>query len=57
MNRSTHLLALLAGTGCNLANKFYFTSLTAIGAALKAGSYAGTTLLEGAQNPPRTIFL
>jgi len=44
-------------TGRNLANKFYFTSLTAIGAPLKAGPYAGTTLLEGAQNPPRTIFL
>jgi iron complex outermembrane receptor protein len=44
-------------TARNLANKFYFTSLTAIGAPLKAGAYAGTTLLEGAQNPPRTIFL
>jgi len=43
--------------GRNLANTFYFTSLTAIGAAVKAGPYAGTTLLEGAQNPPRTLFL
>jgi len=44
-------------TGRNLSNRFYFTSLTAIGAPIKAGPYAGTTLLEGAQNPPRTIFL
>jgi iron complex outermembrane receptor protein len=44
-------------TGRNLANRFYFTSLTAIGAPLKAGPYIGTTLLEGAQNPPRTLFL
>jgi iron complex outermembrane receptor protein len=44
-------------TGRNLSNRFYFTSLTAIGAPIKAGAYAGTTLLEGAQNPPRTLFL
>jgi len=44
-------------TARNLTNSFYFTSLTAIGAPIKAGAYAGTTLLEGAQNPPRTIFL
>ena len=43
-------------TARNLTNSFYFTSLTPIGAALKAGPYAGTLLLEGAQNPPRTIF-
>ncbi len=43
-------------TGRNLANDFYFTTLTAIGAAIKSGPYAGTTLLQGAQNPPRTIF-
>lgn len=43
-------------TGRNLGNSFYFTSLTPIGAAIKAGPYAGTLLLQGAQNPPRTIF-
>jgi len=44
-------------TARNLTNSFYFTSLTPIGAAIKSGAYAGTLLLEGAQNPPRTIFL
>jgi iron complex outermembrane receptor protein len=44
-------------TARNLANSYWFTSLTAIGAPVKAGPYAGTTLLQGAQNPPRTIFL
>lgn len=43
-------------TARNLANDFYFSTLTPIGAAIKAGPYAGTLLLQGAQNPPRTIF-
>ena len=43
-------------TARNLANEFNFTTLTPIGAAIKAGPYAGTLLLQGAQNPPRTIF-
>jgi iron complex outermembrane receptor protein len=34
---------------------FFFTSLTPVGAAIKAGPYAGTLLLR-AQNP-RTVFL
>jgi iron complex outermembrane recepter protein len=42
-------------TARNLANSFYFTSLSAVG-TLHGGAYAGTTLLEGMQNPPRTIF-
>jgi iron complex outermembrane receptor protein len=44
-------------TGRNLANEFYFTTLTPVGAGIKAGPYAGTLLLQGAQNPPRTLFL
>jgi iron complex outermembrane receptor protein len=40
----------------NVANSFYFSSLSAVGSAIKARPYAGTSLLEGAQNPPRTIF-
>ncbi len=44
-------------TGRNLTNSFFFTSLTPVGAAIKAGPYAGTLLLQGAQNPPRTVFL
>eukprot|EP01037_Dinobryon_pediforme_P015896 gene15896-16059_t len=43
-------------TARNLTNSFYFSTLTPIGAAIKAGPYAGTLLLQGAQNPPRTIF-
>ncbi len=43
-------------TARNLSNSFYFSSLSPIGAAIKSGPYAGTLLLEGAQNPPRTIF-
>jgi iron complex outermembrane receptor protein len=42
-------------TGRNLTNSFFFTSLTPVGAAIKAGPYAGTLLLR-AQNP-RTVFL
>jgi iron complex outermembrane receptor protein len=43
-------------TGRNLANKFYFTTLTPVGSGIKSGAYLGTLLLEGAQNPPRTVF-
>jgi iron complex outermembrane receptor protein len=43
-------------TARNIGNSFYFTTLTPVGAGIKAGPYAGTLLLEGAQNPPRTIF-
>ena len=43
-------------TARNLTNSFYYSTLTPIGAAIKAGPYAGTLLLQGAQNPPRTIF-
>ena len=43
-------------TARNLTNSFYFTSLSPVGAPLKSGPYAGTQLLQGAQNPPRTIF-
>ena len=43
-------------TARNLTNSFYYSTLTPIGAAIKAGPYAGTLLLQGAQNPPRTVF-
>ncbi|MDO7842045.1 TonB-dependent receptor [Sphingomonas immobilis] len=43
-------------TARNLADEFYFSSLTPVGAGIRAGPYAGTILLQGAQNPPRTIF-
>jgi len=43
-------------TARNIGNEFYFSTLTPIGTALRAGPYAGTFLLQGAQNPPRTIF-
>jgi iron complex outermembrane receptor protein len=44
-------------TARNIGNEYYFSTLTPIGAAIKAGPYAGTLLLQGPQNPPRTIFL
>ncbi len=43
-------------TARNIGNEFYYSTLTPIGTAIKAGPYAGTLLLQGAQNPPRTIF-
>jgi len=43
-------------TARNLTNSLYFTSLSAVGAPIKAGPYAGTQLVQGAQNAPRTIF-
>jgi iron complex outermembrane receptor protein len=43
-------------TARNIGNELYFSTLTPIGAAIKAGPYAGTLLLQGAQNPPRTVF-
>ena len=43
-------------TARNIANAFYFTTLTPVGSGIKSGAYAGTLLLEGAQNPPRTVF-
>ena len=43
-------------TARNIGNEFYFSTLTPVGAAIKAGPYAGTLLLQGPQNPPRTVF-
>ena len=43
-------------TARNLANAFYFTRLTPVGSGIKSGAYAGTILLKGAQNSPRTVF-
>ncbi|WP_235600781.1 MULTISPECIES: TonB-dependent receptor [unclassified Sphingobium] len=43
-------------TARNIGDEFYYSTLTPIGTAIKAGPYAGTLLLQGAQNPPRTIF-
>jgi len=43
-------------TARNLTNSFYYSSLSPVGAVLRAGPYAGTQLVQGAQNPPRTIF-
>jgi iron complex outermembrane receptor protein len=43
-------------TARNIGNELYFSTVAPIGAAIKAGPYAGTLLLQGAQNPPRTIF-
>ena len=44
-------------TGRNLTNSFFYSALSPVGSAIKAGPYAGTVLLQGAQNPPRTVFL
>ncbi len=43
-------------TGRNLANKFDHSALTQVG-VIASGPYAGTVIAQGAQNPPRTIFL
>lgn len=43
-------------TGRNLTNSFFYTSLSPVG-RVPSGAYAGTTLLQGPQNPPRTIFV
>lgn len=43
-------------TARNIGNEFYYSTLTPVGAALRAGPYAGTLLLQGAQNAPRTVF-
>lgn len=44
-------------TGRNLTNSFFYSALSPVGSSIKAGPYAGTVLLQGAQNPPRTVFL
>ncbi|EGD60684.1 TonB-dependent receptor [Novosphingobium nitrogenifigens DSM 19370] len=44
-------------TARNLTNSFYFSTLNPVGSAIKSGAYAGTLLLQGAQNAPRTIFV
>ncbi len=43
-------------TARNLGDEFYFSTLSPVGSAIKAGPYAGTVLLQGPQNPPRTVF-
>jgi iron complex outermembrane recepter protein len=43
-------------TARNIGNEFYFSTLSPVGSALRAGPYAGTLLLQGPQNPPRTVF-
>jgi iron complex outermembrane receptor protein len=43
-------------TARNIGDEYYFSTLTPVGSAFRAGPYAGTLLLQGAQNPPRTIF-
>ena len=40
----------------NIFDKFYYSSLTPVGTPLRAGTFAGTQLVQGPQNPPRTIF-
>ena len=47
----------LTMTGRNLGDKFYFSNLTPVGTPFRAGPYTGTLLVQGAQNPPRTVFL
>jgi len=43
-------------TARNIGNEFYFSTLSPVGTPLRAGPYAGTQLVQGPQNPPRTIF-
>ncbi len=43
-------------TARNIANKFYYSTKTPVGAPFRTGIYTGTQLVQGAQNPPRTIF-
>ncbi|MDF0546027.1 TonB-dependent receptor [Sphingobium sp. H39-3-25] len=43
-------------TARNIGNSFYFSTLTPVGTPLRAGPFAGTQLVQGAQNAPRTIF-
>ncbi|BBD99966.1 TonB-dependent receptor [Sphingobium amiense] len=43
-------------TARNIGNAFYFSTLTPVGTPLRAGPFAGTQLVQGAQNAPRTVF-
>jgi iron complex outermembrane recepter protein len=43
-------------TARNILDKFYFSTLTPVGTPFRVGPFAGTQLVQGAQNPPRTIF-
>lgn len=43
-------------TARNIGNAFYFSTLSPVGTPLRAGPFAGTQLVQGAQNAPRTIF-
>jgi iron complex outermembrane receptor protein len=43
-------------TGRNLTNNFAHTGLTQVG-VIASGTYAGTVIAQGPQNPPRTVFL
>jgi len=43
-------------TGRNIGNEFYFSTLSPVGTPLRAGPYAGTQLVQGPQNAPRTVF-
>lgn len=43
-------------TARNIGNEFYYSTLSPVGTPIRSGPYAGTQLLQGAQNAPRTIF-
>lgn len=43
-------------TARNIGNEFTFSTLSPVGTPLRAGRYAGTQLVQGPQNPPRTVF-
>jgi len=43
-------------TARNIGNAFYFSTLSPVSTPLRAGPFAGTQLVQGAQNAPRTIF-
>ena len=43
-------------TARNVGNALYFSTLSPVGTPLRAGPFAGTQLVQGAQNAPRTIF-
>lgn len=43
-------------TARNILDKFYFSTLAPVGTPFRVGAFAGTQLVQGAQNPPRTVF-